>query len=156
VRLVAATLGLGAALALAGCGTGSVAGKGDANHGKTLFSQAQKVDGGSYSCAGCHTLADANAFGKIGPNLDTTFAFARITRKTKGGKEFAGGDSFCGNTIENVVLDQIKFPSKNNLEPQLVMPANIFKGQDAVDVAAYVAKVAGLEPGKAGTQAGSC
>ena len=50
-----------AALLAAGCGTGGKARTGDASHGKQLFSQ---------KCAGCHTLADAGAQGKIGPNLD--------------------------------------------------------------------------------------
>src|SRR5207237_2701444 len=58
------------------------------------------------------------------------------------------------SAIENVVLDQIRLGSgivatyttvKNGkgLTLQTPMPANIVKGQDAVNVAAYVASVAG-------------
>jgi len=35
---------------------------GDATAGKAVFASA--------GCAGCHTLADANAHGTVGPNLD--------------------------------------------------------------------------------------
>ncbi|MDX6515018.1 MAG: hypothetical protein QOH73_684 [Gaiellaceae bacterium] len=138
MRLVAATLGLGAALVLAGCGgVGSVATKGDVTNGKTLFT---KGENGKPACASCHTLADAGATGKVGPDLDTTFAFARVAANK--------GDRFCSDTIANVVLDQIRFPSGNNLEPQYVMPANLVTGKHAVDVARYVASVAGIPPGK--------
>jgi mono/diheme cytochrome c family protein len=147
MRVLAATLGLGAALLLAGCGTGAVAGKGDVNHGRKLFIEGPKGNPGG-ACKTCHTLGDAGASGKIGPNLDTTFRFARYAANK--------GDRFCESTIQNVVLDQIKFPSGNNLEPQYVMPANIFKGQDAIDVAAYVGKVAGVDPAKPVDPAGAC
>jgi cytochrome c2 len=141
VRPAFATLGLGLALALAGCGgVGSVAGKGDVANGKTQFNATHKVGGVSYSCAGCHTLADAGATGKVGPDLDTAFAYVRLAANK--------GDRFCVSTIAGVVLDQIKFPSKNNLEPQYVMPANVVTGKNAVDVAQYVASVAGLKPGE--------
>jgi mono/diheme cytochrome c family protein len=42
--------------------TGGAAGEGDAENGKAVFASA--------GCGGCHTLADANAGGSIGPNLD--------------------------------------------------------------------------------------
>ena len=38
--------------------------QGDATAGKAVFT-------GSAGCTGCHTLADANATGKVGPDLDT-------------------------------------------------------------------------------------
>jgi hypothetical protein len=67
------------------------------------------------------------------------------------------GDRFCQDTIANVVLDQIKFPSHNNLEPQYVMPANLVTGKHAIDVAQYVASVAGIEPGsKPDKQSAAC
>jgi mono/diheme cytochrome c family protein len=150
VRPALATFGLGLALALAGCGgVGEVAAKGDLTNGKTQFKAAHKVHGVSYSCAGCHTLADAGAAGTIGPNLDTTFGYIRVAANK--------GDRFCQDTVANVVLDQIRFPSKNNLEPKYVMPANIVTGKDAVDVAQYVASVVGLKPGtKAPNQPAAC
>ncbi|MDX6481177.1 MAG: hypothetical protein QOG85_1687 [Gaiellaceae bacterium] len=150
MRRAAATLGLGAALVLAGCGgVGEVASKGDVSNGKTQFSAPHKIKSGTFSCASCHTLADAGAAGKIGPDLDTTFAYVREAANK--------GDRFCEDTIANVVLDQIRFPSHNNLEPQYVMPANIVTGKNAVDVAQYVASVAGVKPGtKAPKQSSAC
>jgi mono/diheme cytochrome c family protein len=135
----AAVLGLGALLAVAGCGTGGVAAGGDTTNGKTLFLKGEPIKNTKpvrykAACGGCHTLADAGSIGNVGPNLDDAFAFAR--------KAANEGDRFKESTIENVVLDQIRFPSKNNLDPKYVMPANLVTGQNADDVAAYVASVA--------------
>jgi cbb3-type cytochrome c oxidase subunit III len=131
----AGVLGAGltaAALLAAGCGTGGVANgaqRPDLQSGQQLFTA---------SCASCHTLAAAGAAGTIGPNLDNAFAADRK-------------QGYAQSSIENVVLDQIRLGSgqvatyttnkKFTLQPQ--MPANLVKGQDAVDVAAYVASVAG-------------
>jgi cbb3-type cytochrome c oxidase subunit III len=105
----------GAVLLLAGCGTGGKAsGTGDQQNGQKQF-QAK--------CAGCHTLAAAGSTGTVGPNLDDAF------RADK-------DQHFKQNTIQNVVLLQIRQPSPP-------MPASLVKGQDAQDVAAYVAAVAG-------------
>jgi mono/diheme cytochrome c family protein len=51
---------------------------GDATAGKQVF--------GSAGCVGCHTLADANAHGTVGPNLDQAKpALSRVVeRVTKG------------------------------------------------------------------------
>ena len=106
---------LGAALLLAGCGTGGrSSGAGDQTNGQKQF-QAK--------CAGCHTLSAAGAQGTVGPNLDDAFR----ADKQQGFKE---------STIRDVVLVQIRQPSQP-------MPANLVKGEDAQDVAAYVAAVAG-------------
>jgi mono/diheme cytochrome c family protein len=102
-------------LAAAGCGTGGIArGPADLTSGKTLFVS---------HCGGCHTLADAGTQGKVGPNLDDAFRYDRE-------------QGFAQSSIENIVLDQIRIP-----EPP--MPANLVTGQDAENVAAYVASVAG-------------
>jgi cytochrome c6 len=116
VRRAAALLlvPVAAALSLAGCGTGGKAAHGDVTNGKKLFVS---------TCAGCHTLADASAQGKVGPNLDDAFAADR-------------GQGFKASSIQDLVLDQIRFA-------QGKMPANLLHGQDAQDVAAYVASVAG-------------
>lgn len=103
-----------ATLLAAGCGTGGKAVRGDVQHGKQLFTA---------TCASCHTLADAGAQGKVGPNLDDAFARDRA-------------QGFKQSSIQNVVLDQIRFAI-------LPMPADLVRGQDAQDVAAYVASVAG-------------
>jgi len=107
---------LGALLLLAGCGTGGKAPSsgGDQANGAKLFKS---------TCGGCHVLAAAGSQGTTGPNLDDAFA---------GSKK----QGFKLSTIENVVLDQIR-------EANLPMPKNLVRGQDAVDVSAYVAAVSG-------------
>jgi cytochrome c6 len=106
---------LGVLALLAGCGTGGKASAtGDQQNGAKLFTK---------NCAGCHTLNAANAHGISGPNLDQAF-----------GPDIKQG--FKKSTIQNVVLDQIRQPSPP-------MPKNLVKGEDAQDVAAYVANVAG-------------
>ena len=103
-----------AALIAGGCGTGGkTSSAGDQTNGKKLFTE---------QCAGCHTLAAAGTKGTIGPNLDDAFAGPKA-------------QGFKQSTIENVVLDQIREASKP-------MPANLVTGQDAIDVAGYVAAVA--------------
>ena len=115
-----------AVLLAAGCGTGGIerGGTPDQTAGQKLFTA---------DCAGCHTLSEANASGQIGPNLDNAFR----ADKAQGFKD---------STIENVVLDQIRLGSgavENGNQAGTPMPANIVKGADAKDVAAYVATVAG-------------
>jgi len=106
---------LGALLFLAGCGTGGKASShADQANGQKLFRS---------SCGGCHVLAAAGSQGTTGPNLDDAFA---------GSKK----QGFKLSTIENVVLDQIR-------EANPPMPQDLVQGQDAVDVSAFVAAVAG-------------
>jgi len=113
--LVGALLAAAALVLAAGCGTGGKAtSAGDQTNGKRLFTA---------KCAGCHVLAAASAQGTVGPNLDDAFAGPK-------------SEKFKQSTIQNVVLDQIREASKP-------MPANLVKGQDAIDVAGYVATVAG-------------
>jgi cbb3-type cytochrome c oxidase subunit III len=115
-------------LLASGCGTGGKAsGQADQQNGQKLFQS---------KCAGCHTLAAAGATGTIGPSLDAAFASDRA-------------QNFEQSTIANVVLEQIRLgsgPIENPTDPKQslpAMPANIVKGADAQDVAAYVAAVAG-------------
>ena len=68
------------------------------------------------SCSNCHTLRASNSVGKIGPNLD-------VLRPPSG-------------LVENAVLQGRARGSGN-------MPAGLFTGEDAKQVAAYVAAVAG-------------
>ena len=110
------------ALAAAGCGTGGPVKSGDVTKGKALFL-------GKGRCAGCHALAAAGSVSTVGPNLDDAFAAVRP----------AGRDThFSESTIRNLVLDQIRIAAPP-------MPANLVRGQDAADVAAFVASVAGLK-----------
>jgi mono/diheme cytochrome c family protein len=120
VRLRFVAVGLvGAALLLAGCGGGeSVTGQAaaDTANGKTLFSK---------TCGQCHTLADAATVSQIGPNLDNAFGYACR-------------QGFDQSTFFDVVRGQIDLPAREGK-----MPADLVTGQDAVDVAAYVASAAG-------------
>ena len=135
MRTLAAASGLAAAALLAaGCGTGGISkGKADTAHGKQLFQER---------CGSCHTLADAGTQGKIGPNLDDAFSGPRR-------------EGFKESTIRNVVHGQVKYaiehpagfvttgPDGRGL-PAPGMPRNLVTGDDAQDVAAYVALVAGV------------
>ncbi len=115
-RVALGTIVAAAALVAGGCGTGGKApGHADQQNGQKLFTA---------KCGGCHTLAAAGTSGTVGPNLDDAFSGPKAQH-------------FKESTLENVVLDQIR-------EASLPMPAKLVKGQDAVDVAAYVAAVAGV------------
>jgi mono/diheme cytochrome c family protein len=141
VRGIALAATLAGALLSAGCGTGGLASKNaDASHGKELFVQ---------KCGSCHTLAAAGTQGKIGPNLDDAFAGARR-------------EKFKESTIRNIVHGQILFPVANpsgvikgpdgKEQPVQGMPAKLVTGDDAQDVAAYVASVAGISTAPGSTQ----
>ncbi len=95
--------------------------EGDASHGKQLFMTPAKP--GDPTCASCHTLADAKAVGTVGPNLDDAFS----SDKQQG---------FSEQTIRDVVRGQIAYP-------EAPMPANLYRGQNARDIAKYVAQCAG-------------
>lgn len=78
-------------------------------HGRELFGQR---------CQLCHTLAAANAVGRVGPSLDKL-------KPTKA-----------------VVLDAV---DHGRARGQGRMPADLVQGQDADDVASFVAAVAGRQ-----------
>jgi mono/diheme cytochrome c family protein len=67
-------------------------------------------------CSTCHTLKASNAVGKVGPNLDVL------------------------HPPKVLILDAI---AKGRAQGQGQMPAGLVDGEDAQDVAAYVAAVAG-------------
>lgn len=69
-------------------------------------------------CNECHTLAAANTAGRVGPNLDQLRPPASL------------------------VLDAVSNGRKRGIG---TMPAKIVQGEDAKDVAAFVAKVAGRD-----------
>ena len=92
-------------------------------------------------CARCHALARANAQGVVGPNLDEAWQRAK-------------SEGFGRSTYEGVVHRQILEPNRNaQVDPGSgkvleLMPAKLVTGDDAQDVAAYVASAA-AEPGEA-------
>jgi mono/diheme cytochrome c family protein len=88
--------------------------------GRELFGQ---------HCGVCHTLAAANANGKVGPNLD----------------QLKPPKTLVLNTILNGCVQN---PPKGSAQACLgygTMPQAVVQGKDAEDVAAFVAKVAGNE-----------
>jgi len=112
-----------AALLAAGCGSvGYSQGTGDRGKGKELFTQ---------KCGSCHTLANAGTKGQIGPNLDYAFLASRR-------------DGLGESTIVQVVRGQIAYPITKTSTGAPGMPADLVEGQDAEDVASYVASVAGV------------
>ena len=110
-------VGLGVAVPLA---VGVVNGNDHAKNapGGVDLTQAQASGRAVFAknCATCHTLKASNAVGKVGPNLD-------VLHPPKG-----------------LILDAIK---NGRARGQGQMPAGLVDGQDAQDVAAYVAAVAG-------------
>jgi mono/diheme cytochrome c family protein len=78
-------------------------------------------------CGVCHTLASANAVGKVGPNLDT----------------LAPPESLVKSTIANGCLQNPPTGDPETCLGQGTMPAGLVQGRDAADVASYVARVAG-------------
>jgi plastocyanin/cytochrome c2 len=88
--------------------------------GKQLFVQ---------KCGACHTLSHAATAGSVGPNLDDAFRQDRA-------------DGVKTTSLEGLVNYWIQYPNT-----QGAMPAMLFKGQDAQDIAAYVGLVA-ARPGQ--------
>jgi len=121
-----------AAVTLPGCGLGETAT--DQVNGKELFVQ---------KCAACHTLARADAKGVVGPDLDQAW-------------QQAEKDGLGRSTYEGIIHKQILYPNREDQVDPLTgkpypqsMPANLVTGQDAKDVAAYVAAAAAA-PGEDG------
>ncbi len=116
-RALAALAAAALAAAAAGCGTEE---EPDLVNGKELFVQ---------KCGACHVLKRANTQGLVGPNLDDAFAASRR-------------DGFNDETVEGVVSRQIE-----NVRRTSKMPANLVRGDDKRDVAAYVG-MAAAQPGQ--------
>jgi plastocyanin len=80
-------------------------------------------------CGACHTLSHAASVGAVGPNLDDAFLQDR-------------SDGLKSSAIQGLVDYWIRYP-----DTQGVMPGMLYTGQQAQDVAAYVAAVTG-RPGQ--------
>ena len=124
-------LAAGVATLLSAC-TNSANSNPDLVAGKKLFVS---------KCGSCHTLARAGTKGTVGPNLDDAFQ-----QPLKDGLKRSG--------IEGVVHDQILYPPSFALDEggkrpdgSQPMPAKLVTGDDAANVAAYVASVV-ARPGK--------
>jgi mono/diheme cytochrome c family protein len=95
----------------------------DEKQGRALFGER---------CGVCHTLAAANAVGKVGPNLD----------------QLQPREALVLNTINNGCFQNAS--ATTNTSPQIclgqgTMPSGILEGRDATRVAEFVARVAGKE-----------
>ena len=88
--------------------------------GRELFAQ---------HCGVCHTLAAANAVGKVGPNLDLLQPTAGLVLRT----------------IQDGCLQNAVANSPETCLGYGTMPANLVEGKDATDIASFVARVAGKE-----------
>ena len=92
-------------------------------NGKALFAE---------KCSRCHQLARANAQGVVGPSLDEAW-------------QQSEKDGLGRSTYEGLVHRQILQPNRvPQVDPETgkeleLMPANLVTGEDAEDVAAYVA-----------------
>jgi mono/diheme cytochrome c family protein len=117
-RVTGLALGAGLLVALGGCQLGDSGD--DKVNGKELFVQ---------KCGACHVLRRAGTTGAVGPNLDEAFQRARV-------------DGFSSSTIEGMVHRQILYPARSAQDTGARMPAKLVEGDDARDVAAYVAAVA--------------
>jgi plastocyanin len=102
-------------------------------NGKKLFI-------GQGRCGSCHALARAGTKGTAGPDLDQAF-------------QRSLADGFKRSTLKGIVHQQILYPNKNpQVDPETEkevtsMPPDLVTGQDAYDVAAYVAESV-AKPGK--------
>jgi mono/diheme cytochrome c family protein len=118
VARIGAAVALGATVIGVAAGCGDSAPNADVEAGKQSFVNL---------CSSCHTLQDSGRpASTVGPNLDDAFRAARQ----------AGMDE---TVFEGVVRRWIQIA-------QPPMPRDLVTGQDAADVAAYVAKVAGTQP----------
>ena len=104
--------------ALGACGTDSR--DRDVVAGKQLFVE---------KCGACHALARAGTKGTTGPDLDEAFRQALASGMGR-------------STVEGVVHDQILHPARVPANDPAYMPPKLVTGDDAKNVAAYVARVA--------------
>ena len=111
---------IGAALigALGACGS-------DSRERDVVAGKQQFVE----KCGACHALARAGTKGTQGPDLDEAFRQALASGMGRG-------------TVEGVVHDQILHPARIPKNDPAYMPPKLVTGDDAKNVAAYVALVA--------------
>lgn len=107
-----------ATAALTGCGA-----TGHEAIDKQAAASSQAKQAFTQNCGGCHVLKAAGTQGTTGPNLDDAFGCAEQ-------------QGFEKSTIRDVIRGQIDYASPP-------MPRELVKGQQADDVADYIATVAG-------------
>jgi uncharacterized cupredoxin-like copper-binding protein len=124
-------LAAGATTLLAAC-TNTNSSNPDLISGKKLFAQ---------KCGSCHVLAHAGTKGTVGPDLDAAF---RAPLR----------DGLRRSGVRGLIHDQILYPPNFKLhkggqrpDGSQAMPAKLVTGDDADNIAAYVASVV-AKPGK--------
>jgi mono/diheme cytochrome c family protein len=117
LRDVIALIAGGGVLALAG-GCSLSEEEPDLVAGKRLFVE---------KCGSCHQLARADTKGTQGPNLDEAFQHALASGMDRDG-------------VQGAVHEQILHPAKLAKDNKVYMPPKLVTGDDAVNVAAYVAE----------------
>lgn len=113
VRTLALAVVAGLLVVLPGCRVKDSGG--NASNGKQLFIA---------KCGSCHVLQRAGSKGVTGPDLDAAFAQDRR-------------DGIPSDSIRGLVHKQILYPARGG-----VMPGKLVTGDDAYDVATYVAEAA--------------
>lgn len=116
-HLVFSTAAVSAALGLSACSIKER--DADQIAGKQAFVQ---------KCGSCHILNRADTKGVTGPNLDAAFGPSL-------------GDGLGKDGVRGIVRKQIEYPSRPGSEGTGTMPADLAKGEEADDIAAYVAAV---------------
>ena len=97
----------------------------DLASGQTLF---------QINCGACHTLASAGTDGNFGPDLDELLAASGTPTGPKAGKTIEGTKGRVLNAIDEGV-DSSTTPGR--------MPGKIISGEQAEEVAEFVAQTAG-------------
>lgn len=121
-------LAAAALIALTAAGCSLKHDTGDLVNGKKLFVA---------KCGACHTLSHAGTQGVVGPNLDEAFHEDRV-------------NGLRSSDIRGLVHYWIEYPSVGG-----AMPARLYSGKQASDVAAYVAAVAARPGQDSGALAGA-
>lgn len=97
----------------------------DQKKGQALFGQL---------CGSCHRLGSANAEGRVGPNLDIQLTPAPAADQAEAKKNFDGRYEYVYTTIINGI-------NRGNGN----MPALIAQGEQAEQIASFVAATAGYK-----------
>lgn len=128
VAVIAVVLGVGVPALVMAANSNSVSKKApggvklsnNERRGRTLFAK---------NCNTCHTLAASRGVGKVGPNLDALIS--GITGASP------------AESVKNRTTFILSAISQGRARGRGQMPAGLLDGQDAQDVAAFLAKVAG-------------
>lgn len=118
-------MGVVASAAMAVAATGCGQEENDLVAGKRLFVE---------KCGSCHKLQRADTQGTSGPDLDAAF-------------EQSLAEGFGRDAVQSVVHEQILYPARLDPKNPVYMPPKLVTGEDAENVAAYVAAVA-ARPGE--------